>query len=241
MKEFVFGTSIIPYTLLRRTDITSVTISVEFENGVEIVAPHDLSEQAIERVIRQKAGWITQKLKATETIESSPRRREFVSGEKYSYLGRGYTLVVLERDETHSRLIMRSGIFEASIQSNMKIGDRQELIRNMFRTWYKKRAENKLTEQAQLYGAQFNLEPLAIKVMDLDSRWGSCTPSRTIHLNWRIVMAPIRIIDYLVAHELCHLHVLDHSQAFWNMLSSVVPDYKERREWLRINGPTLTV
>ena len=62
-----------------------------------------------------------------------------------------------------------------------------------------------------------------------------------VQLNWRLIMAPIRIIDYLVVHELCHLDVPDHSDRFWHKVASILPDYEERREWLRVNGPTLTV
>lgn len=241
LKQFTFGTSEIPYTLLRRSDINSVKISVEFEHGVEVIAPADLSEQVIEQVLHQKARWITQKLKAIEVIEAVPQQREFVSGEKYPYLGRNYTLVVAELAGRHPMLVMRNSIFEATIQPSMKMWDRHQIIRELFREWYKQRAQGKLTEQVSSYADRLNQQPTEIKVMDMDRRWGSCTPRGAIHLNWRLIMAPIQIIDYLVVHELCHLHIPEHSLGFWNMLGSIITDYEVRREWLRINGPTLTV
>lgn len=241
LKQFTFGTSEINYILLRQSDATSMKISVEFEHGLEVIAPADLSDQAVEQVLHKKARWIVQKLKQIEGIEVAPQQREFVSGEKFPYLGRQYTLIVSERTERRPMIVMRNSTFEVTIQPNMKVWNRHQTIRVLFRDWYKKQAQSKLTEQVFTYANRLNLQPTEIKVLDMDRRWGSCTPRGAIYLNWRLIMAPIQVIDYLVVHELCHLSVLEHSPIFWNTIGSIIADYEERREWLRVNGPALTV
>lgn len=241
VKQFAFGSSIINYTLLHSSKLKSVKIAVEFEHGVEVTAPVGMSDQAVEQVLHLKGRWIMGKLDAIASIEVPPPRKEFISGEKFLYVGRQYTLVVSERAERRPILVMRNSVFEATVLPGLKIWDRQNTIRELFRAWYKQRAEAKLTEQVRTYADRLNLQPTEIKVMDMDRRWGSCTPRGAVHLNWRLIMAPIQIIDYLVVHELCHLSVPEHSPKFWNRVGSIIADYEERREWLRVNGATLTV
>lgn len=240
-KQFIFGTSEIDYILLRSSKMKSVKITVEFEHGVEVIAPVDVSDQSVEEMLRRKGRWIMKKLNGVAAIEATPLKKEFVSGEKYLYLGRQYTLVVEQRPERRPSLIMHNNKFEVTVSPEMKIWDRQQSIRELFRDWYKKRADDKLKLQLCTYADSLNLQPTEIKVMDMDHRWGSCTPRGVIHLNWRLIMAPIPIIDYLVVHELCHLHIPGHSPSFWNMIGSIIADYEDRREWLRNNGPSLTV
>ena len=80
-----------------------------------------------------------------------------------------------------------------------------------------------------------------MKVRDFKARWGACWEDGTVVFNWKIIMAPMSIIDYIVVHELCHLVVKDHSKAFWSKLSAIIVDHKKRNEWLRKNGPQLTI
>ncbi len=240
-KQFAFGSSTFNFTLLHSSKLKTVKITVEFEHGVEVTAPAGMSDQAVEQILQQKGRWIMEKLDAIASIDAPPPKKEFVSGEKFLYLGRQHTLVVSERAERRPLLVMRSSTFEATVPPELKIWDRQNIIRELFRVWYQQRAEAKLIEQVRTYADRLNLQPTEIKVMHLDQRWGSCTPRGVVHLNWRLIMAPIQIIDYLVVHELCHLSIPEHSPRFWDRVGSIIADYEDRREWLRVNGPSLTV
>ena len=120
-KQFAFGNSEISYTLLRDSGSSAVKIVVELEHGVEVIAPLDVSEESIEHILHKKGRWITQKL-----IEAMPHQREYVSGEKYPYLGRQYTLVVSERSERRPKLIMRNNTFAVTVQPEMRLWDRHQ-------------------------------------------------------------------------------------------------------------------
>ncbi|MBK9750744.1 MAG: M48 family metallopeptidase [Chloroflexi bacterium] len=241
VNQFTFGSTTFDFTLLHSSKLKTVKIVVEFEHGVEVTAPTGMSDQAVEQILQQKGRWIMEKLDAIASIEAPAPRKEFVSGEKFLYLGRQHTLIVLERAERRPMLIMRNSTFEATVSPELKIWDRQHIIRELFRAWYKQRAEAKLIDQVRAYANRLNLQPTDVRVMEMDRRWGSCTPRGAVHLNWRLIMAPIQIIDYLVVHELCHLSIPAHSPQFWDRVGSILADYETSREWLRVNGPTLTV
>jgi predicted metal-dependent hydrolase len=105
--------------------------------------------------------------------------------------------------------------------------------------WYKDHAGQKLSDRAGMYADRVGVSYRAVKVKDMKSQWGSCTKTGDIHFNWRIVMAPTSIVDYVVVHELCHREHRDHSRPFWRLLGRRLPDYRERKEWLRVKGALL--
>lgn len=80
-----------------------------------------------------------------------------------------------------------------------------------------------------------------VQLKEQRMRWGSCTSEGNIYLNWRIIMSPMSIIDYVLVHELAHLRYMNHSNDYWNFVRSILPDYEQRKDWLRVNGPTLTL
>lgn len=118
---------------------------------------------------------------------------------------------------------------------------REIVVPNALRWWFNKRAERRLREQAELYSNKVGLAPKKIVVKNQMKRWGSCTKDGVVHLNWRVIMAPMSVVDYVVVHELIHVEVDQHSRAFWKKLRVILPDYERRKEWLRINGPNLFI
>ncbi|MFB6252726.1 MAG: M48 family metallopeptidase [Halobellus sp.] len=106
--------------------------------------------------------------------------------------------------------------------------------------WFFRRAEEELPERASRFESKLGTEDTPVEVGEIDGRWGEYDDG-TVRLNWRLVRAPVRIQDYVLAHELAHTVHEDHSDSFWNTVGALVPDYEDRRDWLRVNGNTLTV
>ena len=115
------------------------------------------------------------------------------------------------------------------------------MVKDSLTSWYKQRAEIKLNEKAKRYAKQIGVEYKTVGIKSYKSRWGSCSVDGDIDFNWKIIMAPNRIVDYVVVHELCHLKHHDHSPQFWQAVEQVLPDYAERKEWLKENGLVLEI
>jgi predicted metal-dependent hydrolase len=102
----------------------------------------------------------------------------------------------------------------------------------MIAAWYREKAINRLIEKIEKYSKRLCEKAQSVKVSDYRSRWGSCILPSTVSFNWRIVMVPQKIIDYVVVHELCHLKHHDHSEKFWSLVRRVIPKYASHRQWL---------
>jgi predicted metal-dependent hydrolase len=122
-----------------------------------------------------------------------------------------------------------------------KGSSQSKLIKYALTSWFRRRAELKLREKIMRYSPIVGVQTNGYKVKEFQSRWGSCTSSGRVDLNWKIIMAPNRVVDYVVVHELCHLKQHDHSPQFWKLVESIMPDYLESKEWLRVHGASLMV
>ena len=113
--------------------------------------------------------------------------------------------------------------------------------RTAFRDYYINRGIERITERIQYFAPKAGVSLGKIDVRDLGHRWASCSPKGNLAFHWKCMMAPPTIIDYIIVHELCHLHHLDHTHAFWNEVDKLMPAYRERKEWLKKNGASMDV
>jgi predicted metal-dependent hydrolase len=111
-----------------------------------------------------------------------------------------------------------------------------EKMRRAMEKWYRKKADRIINDRVGVYIDKIGKEPKIVKVKEQKRRWGSCTSKGNLYFNWRCIMAPPPIIDYIVIHEMSHLVHPNHSKRFWQKVESILPDYKKRRKWLRDNG-----
>jgi predicted metal-dependent hydrolase len=209
------------------------TISLHIREGGEIVirAPLKASKREIEEFIREREAWVVEKL-----TEEEERRKElqkaFVPGERFLYLGESYPLEIDEFDHKELPLKLSFGKFILN-------RDQIEEARNLFIEWYKREAKEKIEGRVRYYSDRFHLLPKGAKITGARSRWGSCSRDNRLSFSWRIIMAPLRIIDYILVHELVHIKEKNHSRNFWTALERILPDYRERRVWLKKNGHRL--
>lgn len=212
------------------------TASIKVDDGlVSVVVPKALEIERIEQLVADKYLWIIQKI-ALHDASKPASDREFISGEAYAYLGRNYRLKVITGAYSPVKLIQ--GRLVATLPDGAK---RSNLVRDAVIRWYKLNALRKIKEKVRRYSKVMGLEPKSIGIKTFKSRWGSCSPKGELDFNWIIVMAPNRVVDYVVIHELCHLKQLDHSPKFWKEVERVMPDYAEHKEWLKLNSGKLVV
>jgi len=235
--EIHYGTTRIPF-LIRRSDRRG-TVALAIDGGKLVVtAPIRATIDRLNAVVRGKAFWVTQRLR-NASERSAPLAREFVSGETYRYLGRQYRLRVVEGHGAPDVKMDRGWIVVAVPEAHEAEVSRR--VRGALVRWYREHAEERLPERVEVWAKRFGIPAPALLVREQRRRWGSCNEAGEVRLNWRIIQAPLSLVDYVIAHELTHVVRGDdgHSAAFWAHLGRVMPDYDARREVLRVLGPSL--
>jgi len=221
-----------PYELIRSKKRRK-TISLHIREGGRIVvyAPFRTPNQEIKELIERKRSWISEKLSEKERTVR-PAERKFLPGEEFLYLGEPYPLEIGDNIQFKYPLTLSFGRF---VLNENYI----ERARSLFIEWYKEESRRTLVERADHYARRLELFPEGIRITGAQSRWGSCSRDNRLCFSWRIVMAPLHVLDYVLIHELVHIKEKNHSARFWNHLGSIIPDYKKHRRWLRENEQSL--
>ena len=207
------------------------TISIGVADGVVTVrAPMRTPNREIEDLLRRRADWIDDRL-ARDAARPAPRR--FESGERLPYLG-GEIVVCRCGDERKRAAVELDG-------NVLHVASPEDRVRDAVVRWYRSRAAEVFEAAVAGWSASSGLVPKAVLVRDQKHRWGSCGPDGTIRLNWRLVLAEQRVIDYVVVHELAHLRHRNHGPAFWVEVAGMMPEHQAWRRRLRAVGPVLVV
>ncbi|WP_408956577.1 M48 family metallopeptidase [Natroniella sp. ANB-PHB2] len=240
MQAIEIGNSEIEYKVIR-SDRKTLGLEISKEEGLKVRAPRSVEEERIEEVIKKKADWILKKQERLDKIKSSPKKKEFLSGEKLTYLGRRYRIKLRKKEMKGVQISLYQGKFYIDVDKRIPKKDRRAEVKKELISWYRKKAEKRITERVAKYKSQIGVAPNSVKIKKQKKRWGSCSSLGNLNFNWKIIMAPMSVIDYLVVHELAHLKYPNHSKDFWNLVASVIPDYKKKKEWLRVNGNLLDI
>ena len=213
-----------------RSNRKTVALIVTQDAILVVRAPVFTPMEHIERLVSKKSSWIRQKI--AEVIKRpKPLTKEFVGGEGFLYLGKLYKLHIV--DDASLIIELKDRLY---ISKNSLPQARQVIVQ-----WYKKEALKIIRERCAWYAKITGYKPASVKITNAQKRWGSCGPKGTLNFSWRLIMAPVEVIDYLVVHELVHIGQPDHSKLFWTEVESILPDYKKREKWLKENGGLLTV
>ncbi|MCX4187322.1 M48 family metallopeptidase [Methylophaga sp. OBS4] len=198
---------------------------------VTIRMPDKLPLHHAEDFIALKTNWIKQKLARHPPVS----RRKFETGESFPFLGQSLTLQI-STAQLQNQVIADS---HALIIETKLAAPSQKQLLNLLTLWYQQQAESYLSIRCRQLAGQTGLQPGLIQVKNYKARWGSCRLNGDIQLNWKLIMAPAEIIDYVIIHELCHLKQHNHSPAFWQLVELFDPDFKAHRLWLKDNGQQL--
>jgi len=229
----------IPYTLVRSVRRRTVGITVKPDGTVAVRAPRGLSGEQIDLIVAGKSGWIRKRLAMSSLHEEHHRPRTFADGEEFPFLGETYRL---ERVAGLKGVaIMGDRLCVGTGRSGSRESEEPRRMAARITRWYRLHAAGIITGRVEHYSSHLGLKPAAVRLKTLKSRWGSCSSRGNLNFNWLLVLAPIHILDYVVVHELCHFAHPDHSPRFWGMVESILPDYRERRKWLRMNGASLHI
>lgn len=229
--KFQYGTQIIEFEV-KYSKRKTIEIGIEPPNVITVVAPDGVSDEVILKNVKAKAKWIVQKLFEINEIEHRRLDKEYVNGESFMYLGRNYSLEIID-DFSVKHPVTK--LYQGKFYINTPIRDQIKLKKSM-EQWYRLKTLEKVMERIDYYQKFFDDSPANVKVKEQKKRWASCTSKRELLFNWRCAMAPTWVLDYIVVHEMCHMVHMDHSKGFWNLVERIMPDYEKRREWLKNYG-----
>ena len=235
MPSLKYGTTTIHYCHYKQNR-KDIKVSVTLVNGVEVYTPENINKNQLNEILYKKAAWITQKLQELNEVNTVVQQKEFVSGEKLPYLGRNYRLKVLKQPVQKAGLLFKQGRFIATVPEQWNQDKIQQTLEQQLIDWYRQHGRKKILERAGYYQNILGVEPNSMQLKTQYKRWGTCTPKGDIYINWRITMAPIRVIDYVIVHELVHLKIPEHNDRFWKLVKATLPHYEEAKEWLRVHG-----
>lgn len=212
-----------------RSKRKTISLQVSDDAALIVRAPFKVSDEIINRVILKHSNWIEKKKKEIQLRDIKFSKKEFVNGEGFFYLGDYYRLRLVEKQEIP--LGFESGFY---LSKDYLVG-----AKGIFIDWYRKRAYEKISERVEWYAQKRGFKYNKINITNAQKRWGSCSCNNNLNFSWRLIMAPLPVVDYVVVHELVHLCEKNHSKAFWNKVKMLMTGYKKYQEWLKKNGHLL--
>ena len=207
----------------------SLTISVERDRSIVVKAPEGTAPEKIHQIVESRKLWLYEKTHHAQKYSPLPHPpgKELVTGESLPYLGRHYRIELVAG---------QGGIrFEQKFLVPQALTDKSAAFRN----WFVSRAEEKILPRVRMYANNLGVIYKEAKIGDGKYRWGSCTPNDNVIFNWRLIKAPMFVIDYIVVHELAHLIESNHTPRFWNIVNAQTPTMEKAKAWLQAHGALL--
>ena len=236
--SFVYGDQAITYQVIRKKRAEGkkrkITIKVHPNCDVMISAPEDALREELHEAVIKRAKWIVDALQAFRVHLEYVQAKNYVSGEMQFYLGRRYVLKIVEDPNAASNVKMTRGKLLVTLTHFNE--DKQALTKALVKKWYKLRAETVFHQRLAELLPQANWVKgiPSFRVLAMSKQWGSCSAKGNLMLNPHLIKAPKECIDYVILHELCHIAEHNHSDKFWRLLTSVMPNWKEVK--IRLDG-----
>lgn len=216
----------IPYLLYRSAKRKrTLEMQVIHPQGLKVTAPKRWGIAAVKKILEDKKSWVVKEWLAQEN-NTLHYPLQWMTGEKISFLGEAYLLDILENAKKTSCALTQ---FSLSILLSAK----DKFVKRVVETWLKKQAKIILQERCHFFASEMKLSYQTLAIANQKSRWGSCSETGDIRLNWRLILLPFSMIDYVIVHELAHLVHLNHQMDFWKLVEQYAPDYKNQRKLLK--------
>lgn len=225
----------LPLRIIRTNRRKTASISV-IQGQVQVNVPRTVPQAWVEKFIAKRRSWIQNKLH-----QQTLSKKNYVNGESFTLLGKNYSLRLNPGPEMQEMVCTLGDELIVQEDLNLPPTQRTQMIQIRLACWYKNIAERQLPAQTRAYARKMRVEPKSILVKHYKTRWGSCSRKNDIRYNWKIIIAPQPIVDYVIVHELCHILEHNHSRDFWQCVERFMPDFKERQLWLRTHGQQLFI
>lgn len=210
----------------------SIGIYVDIYGQIEVHAPKGAPMEAILPVLEDKWDWIIQKSQEMKARTEAPMEKVYDHGEVFLYLGVSYPILISLNLEQHQDYVL----FEQDKISVYVKEHNDEAVKQALKSFYYQQCKALVETRIRVYQSEFKMKPRAIRIANDSSNWGTCNSKFELTFNWKLAMAPIEVIDYVVVHEMCHMIHLNHDRSFWRLVGKMLPDYERRSNWLGLSG-----
>lgn len=226
--------------IVRSNRKRSVGFSVRWPDTMVVTAPRDLSGKTLDKMILERRDWAARRLdKLTADYRRLGLPKQYTGGETFPYLGGDYRLTLLvSGSSARTKCSLVDGRIMVEIPRTEE-DEQPELVSKAINSWYRQQAEEEIRVSTEHWIPVIGKAPVTARIRNQRARWGSCSHKGAVNLNWRLILLPREILDYVVIHELCHLRHPDHSHDFWDLVAAITPDYKNLRKQLRAFSPYL--
>lgn len=219
-----------------RSKRRTLSVSVSRRGDVAVRVPLRVSDREIQHFIEKHSVWIEKKVALAK--QSQPPEFTYHEGDTFSYLGKYYKLTI----DPNPTIKLPSGTKIWLFGENIYTKESEPAkIKRLVTKWYKTQAKQYLIDRVDYWAEQMLLRYSKLALSGANTRWGSCTRQGNIRLNWKLLMAPVEIIDYVIVHELSHLVHFNHSKRYWDYVARYYPDHRQARNWLNTHGHQLAV
>lgn len=221
------------YALRRSGRAKNIRITVG-DDGVVLTLPERVAERHGHAFVQERTAWINRTLAKIESADEIVASRSLADGSVVPFLGCDLTLRLLGGPS--GRVTLKPALGELMVRVP---DERRETVAEALERWYRRQAKEVFTERLKACTARNGTSFARVAIRDQKTRWGSCSTSGTISFNWRLLLAPEAVLDYVVEHEAAHIEVRDHSERFWALMDDRVEGWRESRLWLKRHGSTL--
>ncbi|MGI9436677.1 MAG: M48 family metallopeptidase [Geminicoccaceae bacterium] len=240
MPHLTIGLQTIAYEIRRSARAKRLRLTVG-PGGVEVVIPERARDAEVRVFIDSHRGWIRSKVEKYQTSMARYQGpAQLVDGARIPFRGEPTPLVVTLAERVYPRVVEGDG-FRVELPRDLPAGDQETATELALTRYLKRQAREDAWLSIERYGPPNQLVPSALRIKDQKRLWGSCTAANVISLNWRLILAPVDVFDYVVVHELCHIRHRHHQPPFWRAVAKVMPDFERHRHWLKQNGHLLTL
>jgi predicted metal-dependent hydrolase len=218
----------IEYEVSHSSEATQPRIDVDI-HGTTVVIP-DEERLDPEELLQDNAAWLIEKKQKFDRYRDQIPDRDYEEGESFPYLGEEYEVVIERRSSSQ----IENETFRLA-EHHVE----QTSVKRALASLYRRKARERFEKRADQYAAEMDVQYEQIEIRRQRTRWGSCSSSGTLGLNWRLMLAPPEIVDYVIVHELAHLLEANHSDSFWSLVAEYDPEYEAHAQWLEANSTQL--
>jgi len=210
-------------------------LQIDRDGGVTLVAPWFVSNNSVRSFLQRHTLWLKKhlgKIEAQRRLRPTP---QYLSGDVFYYFGEPLKLEVHPSNLKKPSIRIINDQITITLQRSISKTDGTKAAKRTIELYYRKKAEEVIHDRLQFFNEYYHFHYHRVTLRDQKSRWGSCSRAGNLNFNWRLIMAPIEVIDFVVVHELCHLQEMNHSHRFWALVKERIPYHAEARKWLRQN------